>query len=39
MLDGRSLSAEQGGVDFRWISINHMDISSIKPIKEKILIS
>ena len=26
MLDVRSLSAEQGGVDFRWLSINHMDI-------------
>jgi len=36
MLDVRSLSAEQGGEDFRWLSINHMDILSIKPIKEKI---
>jgi hypothetical protein len=36
MLDVRSLSAEQGGVDFRWLSINHMDIFSNKPIKEEI---
>jgi hypothetical protein len=38
MLDVRSLSAEQGGVDFSpaWLSINHMVIFSIKPFKEKI---
>ena len=36
MLDVRSLSAEQGGVNFRWLSINHMVIFSIKPFKEKI---
>jgi hypothetical protein len=36
MLDVRSLSAEQGGVDFRWLSINHMDIFSIKLFNEKI---
>ncbi len=36
MLDVRSLSAEQGGVDFRWLSINHTDIFSTKLIKEKI---
>ena len=36
MLDVRSLSAEQGGVDFTWLSINHMDIFSNKPIKEEI---
>ncbi len=39
MLDARSLSAEQGGVDFRWPSINHMDIFSNKAIKEKIRIN
>ncbi len=39
MSDARSLSAEQGGVDFRWPSINHMDIFSNKPIKEKIRIN
>jgi len=39
MLDARSLSAEQGGVDFRWPSINHLDIFSNKPIKEKIPIN
>ena len=36
MLDVRSLSAEQGGVDFRWLSINHMEIFYTKLIKEKI---
>ncbi len=36
MLDVRSLSAEQGGVDFRWLSIKYMDIFSITPFKEKI---
>ena len=39
MLDVGSLSAKQGGVDFRWLSINHMDIFSIKPFKEKIWIN
>jgi len=39
MLDVRSLSAEQGGVDFRWLFINHMDIFSIKHFKEKIHIN
>ena len=39
MLDARSLPAEQGGVDFRWPSINPMDIFSNKPIKEKIRIN
>jgi hypothetical protein len=39
MLDVRSLSAEQGGVDFRWLSTNQMDIFSIKPFKEKIWIN
>ncbi len=39
MLDVRSLSAEQGGVDFSPAtagSINHIDIFSTKLIKEKI---
>jgi hypothetical protein len=39
MLDVRSLSDEQGGVDFSPAtagSINHMDIFSNKPIKEEI---
>ena len=38
MLDVRSLSEERsdGGVDFRWFSIIHMDIFSNKPIKEEI---
>jgi len=38
MLDVRRLSDERsdGGVDFRWLYINHMDIFSIKSIKEKI---
>ncbi len=36
MLDVISLSAEQGGVAFRWLSINHMDTFSTKLIKEKI---
>ena len=39
MLDVGSLSAKQGGVDFRWLSINHMDIFSIEPFKEKIWIN
>jgi hypothetical protein len=38
MLDVRSLSEERsdGGVDLSWLSINHMDIFSNKPIKEEI---
>ena len=36
MLDVRSLSAEQGGVDFRWLSINHMLTFSTKLIKNQL---
>ena len=36
MLEACRHSYGEGGVDFRWLSINQIDIFSIKPIKEKI---